>query len=159
MTLSPKSPMTAILLAAAAFYFLTQRKASAAVVTTAAIKPPAVGSFLKAPSTAAQYASYGQGRALIPSQGVNPITALIQAGSQLISSANLGTPFPGYATQYNANMLGTDRSAEYDGTAGESAARSYYLQHTDEFIPPPIDYNAVNSTPWAQAALIDPSEY
>lgn len=132
---------------------VTQKRALAATVTSASIQPPSVPSYLRTPSAAAQYASYGQGR--VPQQQ-NPITAGLNFFTELVKGKTLAG---GYATDYNPQMVGTARSAEWEGSAGESQARNYYLDHASEFMPEPIDYAVVNATPWAQAAINDPTDY
>lgn len=105
MTLSPKNPVTAVLLGLAAVYFLTQHKASAATVTrpygaTTASRTGPVASYYRNPSTAAQYASYGAGR--VPQTATDsPLTAGLNFLSGLVKlaapGANPGTPFVGGA--------------------------------------------------------------
>lgn len=128
---------------------------SRAPVVTASIQPPTVPAYLYTPSAAAQYASYAQGRPTAAAQQ-SPITAGFNFLSELVKGRTLAG---GYATDYNPQNLGMGQSAEQDANIGESQARAYYVSHADEFMPDPVDYAQVNATPWAQAALNDPTEY
>lgn len=130
----------------------TQKRANAGPVTTGNIQPPTVPSYLRTPSAAAQYASYANGRATAQP---SPVTAGLNFLTALVS----GNSMAGGNTSFNAQNLGMGRSAEWDGNAGESQARSYYVDHAAEFMPDPVDYALVNSTPWAQAAINDPTDY
>lgn len=146
--------------AAAAILLLTTRKANAATafkggtapVQTSAILPPSNRAYLQNPSAAARYTGYS------PQYG-NQQDVTSQAlgfGTQLLKTINnFATPFPAY----NAQNLGQAQSAEQDGNAGQQVAQDYYLTHKDEFIAPTPDYAAVDSTPWAQAAISDPTDY
>lgn len=143
-----------LLLALGGLALLTpQKRANAGPVTTGNIQPPTVPSYLRTPAAAAQYASYANGRS---TQQASPVTAGLNFLTALVSNKTLAG---GYSTGFNAQMLGTGRSAEYDGTVGESQARSYYVDHAAEFMPDPVDYALVNATPWAQAAINDPTDY
>lgn len=162
LNLSPKNPAVMVVLAVGAVWLLTQRKASAATITrpygsSAAAQTPAVAAYYAKPSTAAQYASYAQGRSLVPtSTGAAP--SPIAAGLDLVNTL-VKTFTPGFSTGssgYFAQNLGTGVSAEADGTIGEAAARSYYLEHADEFIP---DMPVITADMTNRALLEGMSEY
>lgn len=139
--------------AAAALLLLTTRKANAAQpIQTSRIQPPSSMGYLQNPVAAAQYRSYS------PQYGnrSDVTTAALGLGTQLLKTINnFATPFPGY----NPANLGQGVSAEADGNIGQQAAQDYYLTHKDEFVAPTPDYALVNSTPWAQAAINDPTDY
>lgn len=149
MKLSP--PVLAVIAGAGLLWFMSQRKAGAATVfgATPASQASLVGGYATTPGGAGKYAAQ-------PAQ--SPAVALIQAvgglfggsRSQVASAAAL----PGQiirAPDYQP-------VAVFD-SAGESAAQSYYQEHADAFIAVTPDYAAINATPWALAALNDPSEY
>lgn len=147
-----------LLLVGAAMYFMT-RKASAKTLTSSGTMP-----------IKDQYAAYGAGKQTLlrvptPAQAPRatdaPLSALINSGFNFLNArANApGPTMPGYATDYNIGALGSGVSAEFDGTAGEAQAAIYYNDHRADFETVAIDYDVINSTPWAQAALNDPSEY
>lgn len=152
-------PLHAALLGIGALYLFSQQKASAATgkpVVTGSIQAPSIPAYLRTPAAAAQYASYGQGRSLVPAQGTSPVTAGLNFLTALV---NGGSAAGSYASSFNAQNLGTGRSAEMDQNLGESQARSYYADHASEFQPDPINYALVNATPWAQDAINDPTDY
>ena len=161
--ISPKNPVIMAVLAVGTFYLLSQSKASAATLarpygSSAAAQTAPVAAYYAKPSTAAQYASYAQGRSLIPttSSASASNAGVVTAGLNLVN--NLVSQFYPNSSSggYFAGNLGTAMSAEMDGTIGEAAARSYYLGHADEFIPdmPTITADMTNA-----ALLEGMSEY
>lgn len=160
--LSPKNPAVMIVLAVGAIWLLTQRKASAATLnrpygSSVAAQTAPVAAYYAKPATAAQYASYAQGRSLVPtSTGAAP--SPIAAGLDLVNTL-VKTFTPGFnqgSSGYFAQNLGTGVSAEMDGNIGEAAARSYYLEHADEFIP---DMPIITTEMTNRALLEGMSEY
>jgi hypothetical protein len=159
--ISPKNPIVMAVLAVGTFYLLSQRKASAATLarpygSSAAAQTAPVAAYYAKPSTAAQYASYAQGRSLIPTTSSASNAGVVTAGLNLVN--NLVSQFSPNSSSggYFAGNLGTGVSAEIDGNVGEAAARTYYLGHADEFIPdmPTITADMTNA-----ALLEGMSEY
>lgn len=143
--ISPKNPAIMALLAVGAVFLLTQnRKATAATIarpygSSGAAQTAPVAAYYAKPNTAAQYASYAQGRSLIPaavSPGTSSNGSAIAAGFNLVNSLVQQFAPTNSSGGYFAGNLGTGVSAEMDGNAGEAEARAYYLGHADEFIAP-----------------------
>ena len=162
--ISPKNPAIMAILAVGAVYLLSQRKASAATLarpygSSAAAQTAPVAAYYANPKTAAQYASYAQGRSLVPtttSAGTTSNGSAIAAGLNLVNSLVQQFAPSSNSGGYFAGNLGTGQSAEMDGNAGEAAARAYYLGHADEFIP---DMPVITADMTNRAMLEGMSEY
>ncbi len=132
--LSPKNPVVLGVLALAAFWLLTQRKASAATLpgntNNAASK-----AFFVSPATAS-LKQQGQGTAQAQANLINTaITSLANVFAP--NRTAVGT----FGTSYYPGHLGQGTSAEIDGSAGEAAARDFYVNNQDLFaVNPPTLY-------------------
>ena len=150
MNISTKNPAILAMVAIGAFWLLTQNKARASGVTPTAKAPPVASNFLRTINGKLPTRSTADGKA--------PIAAYINSGLSLLQA------LPRLAQSYGGNQGISVFSPDYvpsytPDNAGEAAAQTYYQEHADAFIAPMPDYAAINATPWAQAALNDPSEY
>ena len=157
MNMSLKPPVLAAVLGIGLLWYLTQRKAvaggSGLYGATPASNASNASGYTTTPGAALRY---GQA----PAVTNNPAVALIQAAAGLFGGGS--RPSAGAAAALAPGQI--YRAPDYSpaavfDNAGEVAAQQYYAEHQDAFIAVTPDYAAINSTPWALAALNDPSEF
>lgn len=154
MNLSTKNPAVLAIIAIGAFWFLTQNKARAAGITATSKAPPVASSFLRTINQNLPTRRTADGQA--------PLSAYISAGLGILKAApGIARDFTGqYAARQQAGVFSPDYLPSYTpDTAGEAAAATYYQEHADAFIAPMPDYEVINATEWAQAAINDPGDY
>lgn len=144
LNLSPKNPAVLAVLALGAFWLLTQRKASAATLQPGNTNNAASKAFFVSPATAS-LKQQGQGTAQAQANLIDTaITSLANVFAP--NRTSVGT----FGTSYFPARLGQGMSAEADGSAGEAAARDYFVNNQDQFaVNPPTLYQ---SQIWADNA-------
>lgn len=131
--MNPKHLMLLALLGIGA-YLLTTKRANAATSSTA-----------------------GQAWRQSPTRAISPLQP---AGNQGVVAAGVNL----FSQLFSGGTAALYRTPDFvptytPDTVGEVAAQDVYRSNPDAFASNPPNYGEINSTPWAQSAINDPSDY